>query len=635
MTTYQGGKMENKKEHYKLYKSGKIWITAAVVSGMFAITNVSSVQADIQEAQPKEKQVVNSLTNTTNQELKKEDNNLKGRNEQKTVADNTVYNEVAKHVQDKENVDLNSVANHNVLGLASNFGIYAKDANLSADTNSNLAVKTLHNASSQDFGTRGKNPDNLTQEDITYIQNISNGAIKDNAFRNPNGNTVVVGQTVKVEKNNDSVRINGTQNAITNLKSKDVIQDTDTSKFIDFDESFTHLQSTAQELAQYSNSVGVVTNYSDMNNRNIDISNAKADDRNRIFVDVPFEYLQAPQPLKISGLSSLVTGSTIILNVKELPKNNQNIQTQVKLSYTNGAQDVANSESHSVPNHLLWNFGLSDDTLNFTSGRFMGSILAPNAIVKAGVNIDGNIVAKSVQITGGEFHRWDLQSSITPNSETPSSEVPSSEVPNSETPSSEVPSSETPSSETPSSEVPSSEVPSSETPSSEVPSSEVPSSETPSSEVPSSEVPSSEVPSSEVPSSETPSSEVPSSEVPSSETPSSEIPSSEVPSSETPSSEVPSSEVPSSETPSSEVPSSEVPSSETPSSETPSSETPSSEVPSSEVPSSEVPSSEKGIHNSTKLPRTDAKKGDNNTSVALMSLATLGISGIVIKRRKK
>ncbi|MGR8822839.1 lectin-like domain-containing protein [Leuconostoc citreum] len=244
----------------------------------------------------------------------------------------------------------------------------------------------------------------------------------------------------------------------------------------------------------------------------------------------------------------------------------------------------------------------------------------------------------SSEVPSSEVPSSETPSSEVPSSEVPSSETPSSEVPSSEVPSSEVPSSETPSSETPSSEVPSSEVPSSETPSSEVPSSEVPSSETPSSETPSSETPSSEVPSSEVPSSEVPSSETPSSEVPSSETPSSEVPSSEVPSSEVPSSETPSSEVPSSEIPSSEVPSSETPSSEVPSSETPSSEVPSSEVPSSEVPSSEVPSSESkksGLSNHNKLPKTGVKQVDSQGAVSLIALASLGVTGIALKRRKK
>ena len=102
-----------------------------------------------------------------------------------------------------------------------------------------------------------------------------------------------------------------------------------------------------------------------------------------------------------------------------------------------------------MPNHILWNFGDTQTTININSGRMLGSILAPKATINVGVNVDGNIVGANVNVTGGETHRWDVQtpSSEVPSSETPSSEVPSSEVPSSETPSSEVPSSETPSSE--------------------------------------------------------------------------------------------------------------------------------------------------------------------------------------------
>ncbi|CCF23669.1 collagen-binding domain-containing protein [Leuconostoc citreum] len=385
--------MEKNKEHYKLYKSGKIWLTAAILSGMVAITDVQTAQADVQTTQ------TNQASDSSGTQV-----------DYSPVTDNTVYNDVAKRVQDKENVNLTDEASRNVVGLASNFGIYAKEANLSADTNSNLAVQTLNNASSQDFGTTGNNPDNLTKQDISYIQNIKDGAIKDNAFRNPNGNTVVVGQTVNVQRNNDSVRINGTQNAITNLKSQDVLQDTKTSKFIDFDKSFSDLQNTATELGKQVDSAGVVSNYSDMNNRTIDVNNAKADDQNRIFVTIPVDYLTAAQPIKISGLSSSVKGSTVIFNVTNINQWYNGISTQVNLSYTNGAQNIPNSNSHSVPNHILWNFGLTESPIGFYGGRFMGSVLAPNATVQAGVNIDGNIIAKSVNVTG-EFHRWDLQSS--------------------------------------------------------------------------------------------------------------------------------------------------------------------------------------------------------------------------------
>ena len=103
-----------------------------------------------------------------------------------------------------------------------------------------------------------------------------------------------------------------------------------------------------------------------------------------------------------------MTGPTIVINVTGIPDGNQNISTQVQFNYIDGTNALPNSEGHTEPNHVLWNLGTGGQTFNFSSGRFMGSILAPNATINAGVNIDGNIVANVVNITGGESHRWDI-----------------------------------------------------------------------------------------------------------------------------------------------------------------------------------------------------------------------------------
>ena len=127
-----------------------------------------------------------------------------------------------------------------------------------------------------------------------------------------------------------------------------------------------------------------------------------------IYVNVPFEYLSDPQPITIKGISNSLTGPTIVINVTGIPDGNQNISTQVQFNYIDGTNALPNSEGHTEPNHVLWNLGTGGQTFNFSSGRFMGSILAPNATINAGVNIDGNIVANVVNITGGESHRWDI-----------------------------------------------------------------------------------------------------------------------------------------------------------------------------------------------------------------------------------
>ena len=148
-----------------------------------------------------------------------------------------------------------------------------------------------------------------------------------------------------------------------------------------------------------------------MNNRYIDVSKV-ATGTQIIYVSIPFKYLSDPQPITIKGISNSVTGPTIVINVTDIPDGNQNISTQVQLNYIDGTNSLPNSEGHTEPNHVLWNLGTDGKTFNFGSGRFMGSILAPNATINAGVNVDGNIVANVVNITGGESHRWDIHPTV-------------------------------------------------------------------------------------------------------------------------------------------------------------------------------------------------------------------------------
>ena len=99
-----------------------------------------------------------------------------------------------------------------------------------------------------------------------------------------------------------------------------------------------------------------------------------------------------------------------MINVIRMPADGEvSISTQVKLYYDDEKGNHVNpGESHDHPNHVLWNFGESAAHINIGSGHFMGSLLAPNAHVTAGVNVDGNIIANIVDIRGGESHKWDI-----------------------------------------------------------------------------------------------------------------------------------------------------------------------------------------------------------------------------------
>lgn len=247
----------------------------------------------------------------------------------------------------KLGINVNDLDSQNFLSIASLFHIFANQASLTADTNGNLAVKILNKAN--DFGTRGESP-NLTSGDINYIQQLAQN-LPGNAFRNTSFNHVILGKKIKVDKQADRVLINDT--TINNLKPADVQSDVD-KPFINFDQVFNKLKLNSSTASNHSaNSENVVANFTDMNNRYVDVSNAKAEN-GYIYLNIPFQYLSAPQPLTIKGLSN--SAPTIVVNVTDIPNDNQNISTQIQLKYEDG-NILANGESHTKPNHIVWNFG--------------------------------------------------------------------------------------------------------------------------------------------------------------------------------------------------------------------------------------------------------------------------------------
>ena len=218
---------------------------------------------------------------------------------------------------------------------------------------------------------------------------------------------VIFGKDVNVEIINGQVYVNG--NHMVNLKPGEVFKDGAGTNYIDFPALFQRLLNAAGFYASQEESAGVIKDFSDMNDRFIDVSNAVPKD-NVIYVNIPFEYLNAPQPIKIYGLSSKVNGPTVVINVIGMPAGSEvSIHTQVKLYYDDEKNNHVNpGESHAHPNHILWNFGDSAAHIVIQSGHFMGSILAPNATITANVNVDGNIIANIVNIKGGESHKWDI-----------------------------------------------------------------------------------------------------------------------------------------------------------------------------------------------------------------------------------
>ncbi|WP_283621353.1 collagen-binding domain-containing protein, partial [Limosilactobacillus avium] len=383
-------------DHYKLYKAGKLWITALVSVAVFGSTVLSQKASANDGATTAAVKAGNDNQVLTNNSVALKSSTATNAAETTTVAANKVATTPAQTAAVKES---NPVYEGELLGKAAGFHIFAGKTSSKADTNGNIATGEL--VSGQEFGTRGQSF-NHTSKDTYYISKVS--GIGSNAFRTGN-NDVVLGDDTNITFNGDQVFINGTR--MDHLKKSDVRI---IKNHIDIDGELAKLADHADYLAGKKQSDNVVLNFSDMNNRTIDISNVK---EKVVFIELPSDFLEQPQDIIIKGLDSdTKDGQVVIINVRSA-KDTLNLSTKTRLIYDDNTQ-LSPNESHAKPNHILWNFGSGVKTVNISSGYFMGSVLAPNAELNVDVNVDGNLVAQTVNIRAGESHRWDLWEPETP-----------------------------------------------------------------------------------------------------------------------------------------------------------------------------------------------------------------------------
>lgn len=401
----------NELKHYKMYKAGKLWLTATIT--VLAFTGMAtSVKADNQETAATAPQSViasNSSASSAASVSAEPGSAVSSSTSQGNTATVASSAAPATNAQAAVSESANSSSplkdqlDNNLLSEAERFHIFANNVQIGADVNGNIA--TRHYLSGNEFGTRNESHnyklDGQTG-DVYYIESFDQlGA---NAFRNPNSH-VVFGNDAwgKIEIKDHHVFANGVRLDQLNPDKEKV----ENIKLIDFDQEFTNLRNLADLYAKQEQTEGVKVDFSDMNNRFIDISGVTQGAKT-IFINVPLEYLSAPQPLTIKGLSSSEDGPVVILNVNMGSQTNVFLNTQTKLTYDDG-QAINPSEGHSKPNHVIWNFGSAKAQLNVSGGYFLGSVLAPQSELNAGCNMDGNLIADRVNVTGGETHRWDLR----------------------------------------------------------------------------------------------------------------------------------------------------------------------------------------------------------------------------------
>jgi choice-of-anchor A domain-containing protein len=303
----------------------------------------------------------------------------------------------------------------NPLGVASVFHIFAEEAELDADVNGNVAVADLVDNIS--FGT--KIHEGLVKKDVSYIQNVTSIAASSFvADQEDRTNKVIFGKDVQLgtTDNGNALSVNGTK--MDHLKTDEVYQDTDTEQYIDFDKEFEQLNTNSNQLTNETPAKTVEeADFSDQNNRVIDVSNLTANENNQIVIDLKSDVLATNTPLTIKGLSKSADAPMMVFNV-ETGGQTYDINSKIVLEYTDGTSRSNHETEDFSDAHVLWNFEntQNDQEINFNA-PFQGSVLAPNADLTINQNLDGNIVGKKVSVKA-ETHRWDLQSNSTTGSST-------------------------------------------------------------------------------------------------------------------------------------------------------------------------------------------------------------------------
>ncbi|MGN5467096.1 collagen-binding domain-containing protein [Lactiplantibacillus plantarum] len=303
---------------------------------------------------------------------------------------------------------------HNMLGVSSQFHIFAREAELHAHTNGNVAVQNL--VGNVNFGTNII--EELLDKDISYIQNISN--IAGSSFVSAGetrSNKVIFGENIEIDVSNPNrPMVNGVY--IDHLLASEVYQDKDGNVYIDFGKEFAKLEKLSASLSEASaNATYTSDSFEDMNQRVIDVTDMQPDADGHIVINLSADVLNTSTPLTIKGLSADADGNTVIINVDTAGATNYQVNSQIKIIYDDGTERNNKETEDFGDNHLLWNFYDSTASDKLATGvisvdrPFQGSILAPAAEIDANQNIDGNIIANKVNVKA-ETHRWDLQDNV-------------------------------------------------------------------------------------------------------------------------------------------------------------------------------------------------------------------------------
>ncbi|PEH47046.1 collagen-binding MSCRAMM adhesin Scm [Enterococcus faecium] len=292
--------------------------------------------------------------------------------------------------KDPGNVYNDLTGNYGLLGIASQFHVFAKNkTTVNAHTDGNIATHELD--AKNNFGTNLH--EGLLNQEINYIQ-------KTDSFINSSGiptgdtrvNKFVVGSNVNVALQDGHPTVNGSR--LDHLTPDDFYKDRDGNEYIDFEQEFARLNVAANDLATATPAkTYTAADFPDMNNRTIDLTGLS--DSGFLLVNIDAEVLTMNTPLQIINPSDQVVVFNVINSSSAL-----NVQSPIKYN------DRSNHETEDFSDaNISWNFGnkMTDLTI---SAPFQGTILAPNATIHITQNQDGTIIGTNV-ILDAATNRWD------------------------------------------------------------------------------------------------------------------------------------------------------------------------------------------------------------------------------------
>ncbi|MFC6294365.1 collagen-binding domain-containing protein [Lactiplantibacillus daoliensis] len=406
----------------KLRKTWLLIMATLAIIGSIALNTHDATVADtteqsvvVPDQRPDTEDTTNDESTTPDQQPTEDETTPPAENsdaEDTTIEDEQTNQVFATEASDDEIPDGGTVYDdhpnvQNILGIASKFHIFAFEAELGVHTAGNVAVGNI--ACITDFGTTNKLE--LIDRDINYIQSITK--IHEGSFVSAGeirSNKVIFGEGIAIDRSNPQrVKVNDVD--INHLLADEVYQDRNGQTYINFNDEFAKLTERNILISKMTpQRTYTKTDFPDINQRVIDITDFTPDENDRIIINLAADQLTMAQKLTIKGLSTTPNGKTVIINVDIGGQHNFNSTSPIEIIYEDGTTR-GNKDDDYGDNHLLWNFHANQQTYAGTlafDGMFSGSVLAPAAVLVAKKNMDGNLIAKRVEIHA-ESHRWDLQ----------------------------------------------------------------------------------------------------------------------------------------------------------------------------------------------------------------------------------